>query len=218
MRSQKAEEVLNKVRSRVVPYDVTFDNVTVCVHKDVYPTSELSTLMVECIKNPDFGIKEGDAVLDYGTGTGYLAIMAALNGAGKVIAIDINPAAVNCAQANVERYKLEDKIEVRQSDGFQAVYPGEKFDCILAGMPWESVDTDDMLERSVYDPEYRMRRDLFNNAKNVLTSSGKIFTTWSERMQAKNKMEDFDNRYEYKIVVCRNIREEPHYVYMIRPK
>lgn len=218
MRSQRADEVLQRIRSQEVPYDVTFDGITVRVDQDVYPTGELSTLMGECIRYATFGVKAGDAVLDYGTGTGYLAIVAALNGAERVVAIDINPAAVNCARANVKKYHLEDKISVRQGDGLSAIQPQEKFNCIFAGMPWEDAVAQDMLERSVYDPGYVMRKDLFDHANDILIPGGKIFTTWSQRMQTLQPIEYFDDRYQYEMLVRRDIKTEPHYVYMISRK
>ncbi len=51
-----------------------------------------------------------EAVLDLGTGTGILAICAALLGCGPVTAIDIDPAAVAAARANVAVNHLSAKI------------------------------------------------------------------------------------------------------------
>jgi ribosomal protein L11 methyltransferase len=42
----------------------------------------------------------GSSVLDYGCGSGILAIAAALHGADDVVAVDIDPAAVSATQAN----------------------------------------------------------------------------------------------------------------------
>jgi len=53
-------------------------------------------------------------VLDLGTGTGILAIGAALLGAEKVLAVDNNPLAVKTAALNVKLNGLEQSIEVRE--------------------------------------------------------------------------------------------------------
>jgi ribosomal protein L11 methyltransferase len=53
-------------------------------------------------------------VLDLGTGTGILAIGAALLGAKSVLAVDNNPLAVRTAALNVKLNKFEEKIEVRE--------------------------------------------------------------------------------------------------------
>ena len=51
-------------------------------------------------------------VLDVGTGTGILAMAAALYGADKILAVDNDPEAVSVAQKNVENNTLEQKITV----------------------------------------------------------------------------------------------------------
>ncbi|PHQ25258.1 methyltransferase type 12 [Marinobacter guineae] len=44
----------------------------------------------------------GKRVLDFGSGSGIVAVAAALAGASEVIACDVDPAALNAAQANAE--------------------------------------------------------------------------------------------------------------------
>lgn len=53
-------------------------------------------------------------VLDLGTGTGILAIGAALLGAERVLAVDNNPLSVRTATLNVKLNELEERIEVRE--------------------------------------------------------------------------------------------------------
>ena len=53
-------------------------------------------------------------VLDLGTGTGILAIGAALLGAETILAVDNNPLAVNTAALNVKLNGFEERIEVRE--------------------------------------------------------------------------------------------------------
>lgn len=74
------------------------------------------------------------AVLDLGTGSGVGAVFAARRGA-HVIAVDINPEAVRCAQINAQLNRLEDAIEVRQGDLFAPVM-GERFDLVAFNPPF----------------------------------------------------------------------------------
>lgn len=53
-------------------------------------------------------------VLDLGTGTGILAIGAALLGSGRILAVDINPLAARTALLNVRLNGLEERVEVRE--------------------------------------------------------------------------------------------------------
>ena len=73
-------------------------------------------------------------VLDMGTGSGVCAMFAAKY-ARRVVAVDINPAAVRCAEINALLNHLEHKIDVRHGDLFAAV-PGERFDLILFNPPF----------------------------------------------------------------------------------
>jgi ribosomal protein L11 methyltransferase len=59
-------------------------------------------------------------VLDLGTGTGVLAISAALLGAERVLAVDNNPLAVRIASQNIRLNALEERVEVKEglAEGF----------------------------------------------------------------------------------------------------
>jgi release factor glutamine methyltransferase len=73
-------------------------------------------------------------VLDMGTGSGVCAVFAARH-ARRVVAVDINPAAVRCASVNALLNRLEDKVEVRHGDLFQPV-AGQRFDLVLFNPPF----------------------------------------------------------------------------------
>lgn len=59
-----------------------------------HPTTRL------CLEWLDANLRGGDAVLDYGCGSGILAIAAAKLGAGLVVGTDIDPQALQSARAN----------------------------------------------------------------------------------------------------------------------
>lgn len=62
-----------------------------------HPTTRL------CLEWLERNVTDGCSVLDYGCGSGILAIAAARLGAGKVAGVDIDPQAVEAACANAER-------------------------------------------------------------------------------------------------------------------
>jgi release factor glutamine methyltransferase len=74
------------------------------------------------------------SVLDMGTGSGVCAVFAARH-AQRVVAVDINPAAVRCAAINALLNDVEHKIDVRQGDLFAPVH-GERFDLVLFNPPF----------------------------------------------------------------------------------
>ena len=73
-------------------------------------------------------------VLDMGTGSGVCAIAAAKH-ARRVVAVDINGAAIRCAQINALLNHLEHKVDLRYGDLFAPV-AGERFDLILFNPPF----------------------------------------------------------------------------------
>ncbi|MGE5236419.1 MAG: methyltransferase [Acidobacteriota bacterium] len=79
-------------------------------------------------------VPPGSRVLEVGTGSGALALVAARLGA-LVTAIDINPEAVRCARLNAELNRFEDRVEAIQGDLFSPVR-GRRFDVVLTNPPF----------------------------------------------------------------------------------
>ena len=73
-------------------------------------------------------------VLDMGTGSGVCALFAARH-AQRVVAVDINRAAVRCAGINAAINHLDHRIEVRHGDLFGPV-AAERFDLVLFNPPF----------------------------------------------------------------------------------
>jgi methylase of polypeptide subunit release factors len=86
-------------------------------------------------------IQADENVLDMGTGSGVQAVFAAKY-ARHVVATDINPAAGRNARLNIQRFGLEQKIEVRIGDLFAPIKPQERFDVILLNIEYPNSKTD----------------------------------------------------------------------------
>ena len=83
---------------------------------------------------------KGKSVLDIGTGSGILGLYAARLGAAKVVATDIDPSAIDCAQENARRLGVASIFETRLVSpesplAYSVIRPGEVFDIILGTPP-----------------------------------------------------------------------------------
>ncbi|HEU5134690.1 MAG TPA: methyltransferase [Steroidobacteraceae bacterium] len=82
----------------------------------------------------DARLGAGDDVLDMGTGSGVCAVFAARH-ARRVVAVDINRAAVRCARINAALNHRDDRVECRHGDLF-APLDGERFDTVFFNPPF----------------------------------------------------------------------------------
>lgn len=112
------------------PKKVFFKNHDFQVDEHVYEPAEDTFLIAEHLT-----VKEDDVVLDVGTGCGILAVLAAEK-AKHVVAVDVNPYAIECASNNAEVNGVEGKIDFRRGDLFQSIKPNEKFSLILFNAPY----------------------------------------------------------------------------------
>ncbi|MEC3605952.1 50S ribosomal protein L11 methyltransferase [Bacillus glycinifermentans] len=87
---------------------------------------------VLCIQALERYVKEGDSVVDIGTGTGILSIASAMLRADRVEAYDLDPVAVESARLNSKLNKVSDRIEIKQNNLLDGV-AGEK-DVIVANI------------------------------------------------------------------------------------
>lgn len=78
---------------------------------------------------------DGGNVVDIGCDHAFVSIyLAGKPFVKKVIAMDVKTGPVDIAKANVAAYNLEDKIEIRMSDGFEKLEVGEADVAVIAGM------------------------------------------------------------------------------------
>jgi len=104
------------------------------VWANVYAPAEDSFLFAE-----NLDVKEGERVLDMGTGCSILGILAAKK-ASFVVAVDVNPYAVRCARENVTFNNVRGKMAFIQGDLFTPLREAEKFDVILFNAPYLPAD------------------------------------------------------------------------------
>lgn len=87
-----------------------------------HPTTRL------CMEWLEQAVRPGQSVLDYGCGSGILAILAKKCGADPVVGIDIDPQAVESARSNSARNRAD------VTYGLPDACPGGEFDVVVANI------------------------------------------------------------------------------------
>ncbi len=121
-----------QIRAQFHPRKDQFEHDIVIDPKMAFGTGHHDTTyqMVKAMRNQ---VSKHDCVIDLGTGTGVLAILASKMGADKIVAVDLDPAAVENALENVELNNCHD-ISVLAADVTTMKYDLEDFDVILANI------------------------------------------------------------------------------------
>ncbi len=105
-----------------------------------------------CLEAVCLAYKENrfENVIDFGTGTGVLAIAAALLGAETALAVDINPLCVKTAKRNVKLNGLGRKVKVIEASAEE--FRSERSDLVLANLHYE------VLIKLIEDETFRQDR------------------------------------------------------------
>jgi SAM-dependent methyltransferase len=105
---------------------------------------------------------------DIGTGTGVLAALLARRGVARVLATDQDPRALACAQENLLRLGLRERVEVQQAD----LFPAGRAPLIVCNPPWLPARPTTPVEHAIYDPGSRMLRGFLGGLTEHLTPGG----------------------------------------------
>jgi ribosomal protein L3 glutamine methyltransferase len=121
-----------------------------CDERVIVPRSYIGELLdgelASAVPDPD----AITSVLDLCTGSGCLAILAALTYPNAIVdAVDLSPDALAVAARNVADYGLEGRITLQQSDLFAAL-GSRRYDLIISNPPYVSAEA-----IANFPPEYR---------------------------------------------------------------
>lgn len=116
------------------------------------PRPDTETLVLELIERMK-GV-ENPRIADIGTGSGCIAVAAAVNlPAAQFTAIDVSPAALEIARENAVMHKVADRIRFLEGDLLSLVPTGERFDAIASNPPYIGLNERETLQQDVRDHE-----------------------------------------------------------------
>lgn len=149
---------------------VTEHGCTFIVPPDVYPPNPLG--LAEIVSDE---VREYDRVLDMGTGSGVNGIVAAAR-AREVVAVDVNPAAVECARGNAERNGVATRFHALVGDLFEGLEG--RFALIVFDPPFRWFAPRSMAERGMADENYQALTAFFDQAAGRLMPGGRILLSF----------------------------------------
>ena len=167
-----------------------------CDKRALIPRQE-TELMLDMLK----GII--DNVLDVGTGSGAIAIAAALELNANVVACDVSEEALALAKENVDLHKLGEKISLVKSDLLSNVPNNLEFDALLANLPYIPLGDKNSLQPEVLggDPHLalfggadglELIRRLLNTCANYLKPGAPIILEIASGQEKILQNESFD--------------------------
>ena len=161
-------------------------------HPDVYPPSEDSILLIECLD-----VRKGERVLEIGCGSGVVSIHCASNGCD-VTSVDINPYAVELTGSNFYRNGLKGDVSV--SDVYSNVEG--RFDTIIFNLPYLPTDDDIGIISKAWDggsDGMGPLPELLNGAPEHLLPNGRVVIVISSLM-GKNALDNALSGLEVKVL------------------
>lgn len=144
----------------------------------------------------------GKRVLEVGCGAGIFACMAALGGAAAVVATDINPRAVQNAQANAEATGVANRVSTRAGDMFSTLQRNEVFDLIYADLPLARKRPATPLERAFYSENLEELTTVAEEAHLHLSPrDGQVLLCLSNFEEQRALSDHLQNRYRPRIEI-----------------
>lgn len=170
----RLESVLNLMRKHQESYEVNFLGKKVTVFPNVFSPRYSPSAAFHVKNMPN---QKDKAVLEIGSGSGVISLLAALQGASQVVAVDINPDAVENTKANFERYNVQNACAM-YSNLFENVTG--KFDTIIFAAPYYGNKPKDTLEMAASDYNYQTLASFMENAHKYLKDEGQVQLGFSD--------------------------------------
>ncbi|MFJ6937510.1 50S ribosomal protein L11 methyltransferase [Streptomyces sp. NPDC101132] len=160
----------------------------------------------------DLEVPRAGSFLEIGSGTGVIAVSAALAGCERVVGSDISPQAVRNTALNAERHGVSDRLRAVQGDLFEGLTPGERFSTVYWHSNFVLAPADytyrHVHERAYVDPGYAAHLRYLREAPLWTEPGGSALLHFSDRGDVPGlwNMADSCGR-ELRVLRSRRIKE-----------
>lgn len=180
-------------RKRIV--DLEGLQVQICPHVFNPLTARTTKFFIQHMR-----IQPDTRVLEIGTGTGAIAA-AAGRITSPVVATDINPYAVECAQKTMKLNNLTSRVTVLLGDLFSPVQ-SETFDVILFNPPYFELPARSWIEKAwLAGPNCELITRFLSEARRVLAKKGHILILFSSAAPLRKLLDYIRHaRFSFRVI------------------
>lgn len=144
---------------------------------------------------------QGLNAFDIGVGTGVISAMLIRRGFAHVLATDSQKRALACAQDNLNRLGLNQRVSLLECD----LFPPSKAHLIVCNPPWLPGKARSTIEKAIFDEHSQMLKGFLNGLKNHLEERGEgwlIMSDLAERLglRAENDLRQWISNADLEII------------------
>jgi methylase of polypeptide subunit release factors len=193
--------VFNKMKSHKKIYSIHINKTKLYIFPDVFSPAYFtdSNWFAKTVAK----IVGKHSLLEIGTGTGIVALFAALNGANVTVS-DINPAAVKNAEYNFKYHQI--KAKAYCGDMYKPIPSKEKFDFIFWNHPFSkgTNPNEDILLKSGFDFQYQGLEQYISEAHFHLNPKGRLLLG-TGNFARLSEVKKLSAKYNYKLKLLKKI-------------
>lgn len=147
--------------------------------------------------------KDSVSFCEVGCGTGVISILVALaHPTLRVMSVDVSKQAVENTRENINRFSLDQRCVVEQSDVLTALKKNDQFDLLFWAAPFGYLHPGrviDLVDQQTFDPGYRSIELFLKQAKRHVTVNGRVFLGFSEELADRSLLETLCKMHGYTI-------------------
>ncbi|MDI9331315.1 MAG: class I SAM-dependent methyltransferase [Alphaproteobacteria bacterium] len=124
--------------------------------------------------------------IDVGVGTGVLSAVLLRRGVPRVLATDLSERAIACADDNLQRLGLSERVELIHTD----LYPPGQAALVVCNPPWLPGQPSSALDQAIYDPDSAMLRGFLYGLRAHLCPGGEgwlVLSDLAERLGLRTR-------------------------------
>jgi methylase of polypeptide subunit release factors len=153
-------------------------NAEIAVFPTVFPPNIANKPMREFLMKQD--LQWAKDILEIGSGTGILSLIALKKGAGSIIATDINPNAVENTLYNAQQLGYKNRLDARlvsknDPKSFARIKSNEMFDLIISNLPWYDRTPKNIEDFARFDENYTLLISLLEKLPFYLKENGRAW-------------------------------------------